>query len=216
MFKFCVFDMDGTVVNSLGDIASAMNRSLEELGYNTYDEDDYKSMVGDGMRVLCQRAIPNEGEEAVDKLVAEYNKNYLDNICVKSFIYDGVEELVRKLGNNGVKCAILSNKPQPQALEVADKLFYDGMFVQVLGQTPQFPVKPAPDSLLWMMKHYGFDKSEVAYIGDSNVDVRLGKAADVYTVGVEWGFRGAEELKFEGADDIAKDTDELAKLLGLI
>lgn len=215
MYKFCVFDMDGTVVNSIGDIAGAMNRSLEKLGYKTYSDNEYCKMVGDGMRILCQRAIPEASEAEVDELVSVYNEDYLNNICKKSVIYDGIKELIHNLNDKGVKCAILSNKPHPQAMEVAEALFDDRMFDKVLGQTPEFPIKPAPDSLLWMMENYGFDKSEVAYIGDTNVDIRLGKSAGVFTIGVTWGFRDVEELTSAGADAIANNADELAELLGI-
>lgn len=215
MYKFCVFDMDGTVVNSIVDIAAAMNRSLEKLGYDTYEEDAYYKMVGNGMRVLCERAIPGADEKAVDELVAVYNEDYLKNICVKSYIYDGLTELLHTLNDKGVKCAILSNKPHSQALEVAESLFDDRMFAQVLGQKPEIPIKPSPDGLLMMMKEYGFEKDEVAYIGDTNVDITLGKSAGVFTIGVSWGFREVKELTDAGADAIANNAEELANLLGI-
>ena len=99
-------------------------------------------------------------------------------------------------------------------MEIADVLFEDGLFDEIMGQTPKFPTKPAPDSLFDMMKRHGFSKAETAYIGDSNVDIRLGRAAGVYTVGVSWGFRGEAELSAEGADAIAHNADELLKYLG--
>lgn len=215
MYKFCVFDMDGTVVNSIGDIAAAMNRSLEKLGYKTYGEDAYCKMVGDGMDILCRRAIQGESEEEVQKLIATYKADYINHCCEKSVIYDGVAELVHSLNKNGVMCAILSNKPQDQANEVSDKLFAEGMFKEVIGQTAKFPIKPAPDSLLWLLDEYGVEKSEVAYIGDTNVDMQLGKSAGVFTVGVTWGFRDEAELREAKADAIANTAEELAKILGL-
>lgn len=215
MYKLCVFDMDGTVVNSIGDIAAAMNRSLESLGHKTYTDDEYCKMVGDGMDILCRRALPDSDEEEVTKLIELYKQDYINHCCEKSYIYDGVAEVIHGLKKSGVKCAILSNKPHDQAMEVADTLFDDEMFDIVLGQTDRFPIKPAPDSLLWMIDELGVEKSEVAYIGDSNVDVRLGKTAGVFTVGVTWGFRTAEELKSEGADAIADTAEALEEILNV-
>lgn len=215
MYKFCVFDMDGTVVNSIGDIAAAMNRSLTTLGYDTYPDNAYLKMVGDGMDILCRRALPNGSEDEIQKLISLYKEDYINHCCERSVIYDGVRELVHSLVAKGIKCAILSNKPQDQALEVADVLFDDTMFVEILGQTPEFPIKPAPDGLIHMMKKYGFEKGDVAYIGDTNVDMTLGKSADVFTIGVTWGFRDESELTDAGADAIAHTAEDLAKILGL-
>lgn len=214
MFKFCVFDMDGTVVNTIGDIAAALNRSLAALGFAEHSEEEYCQMIGNGMEMLCRRAAPNASEDDIQKLIALYNKDYTQNCCEKSCIYDGVEAAVRELKKKGVVCAMLSNKPHGQVMEIADVLFEDGLFDEIMGQTPKFPTKPAPDSLFDMMKRHGFTKAETAYIGDSNVDIRLGKAAGVYTVGVSWGFRGEAELSAEGADAIAHNADELLKYLG--
>ncbi len=215
MYKFCVFDMDGTVVNSIGDIAAAMNRSLTALGHDTYPDSAYLKMVGDGMDILCRRALPDGSEDEIQRLIALYKEDYINHCCERSVIYDGVKELIDKLNSNGIKCAILSNKPQDQALEVADVLFDDNMFIEILGQTPEFPIKPAPDGLIHMMQKYGFHKADVAYIGDTNVDMTLGKSAEVFTIGVTWGFRDEKELVDSGADAIAHTAKDLEKILGL-
>ena len=209
MFKLCVFDMDGTVVNSIGDIAAALNRSLEKIGYKAHSEDAYYKMVGDGMAVLCRRAIGNAPEEEVQRLIALYDADYKNNCCERSHIYDGMTDLIKRLKEKGIKCAILSNKPHPQLMEIAKVLFEDDMFDEILGHTPDFAPKPDPASMLYLMDKMGYKQDEVVFIGDSNVDVQLGKAADVYTVGVTWGFRGEEELKSEGADAIVNNADEL-------
>ena len=213
MYKLCAFDMDGTFVDSLGDIAAAMNRALVKLGFDEYPTDAYKQMVGSGMTVLCKRALPNADDAAVEKLVAEYNADYLKNCCVKTAPYDGMVELVKHLKNSGAKCVILSNKPHQQACEIAEKIIPSGLFDEILGKTERFPIKPAPDSLLYLMDKFGVTKAETAYVGDSDVDIKLGKAADVFTVGVSWGFRGEDELLSAGAQAVAHTPSELEKIL---
>ena len=135
MYKLCAFDMDGTFVDSLGDIAAAMNRALVKLGFDEYPTDAYKKMVGSGMTVLCKRALPNADDAAVEKLVAEYNADYLKNCCVKTAPYDGMVELAKHLKDSGAKCVILSNKPHQQACEIAEKIIPGGLFDEILGKT---------------------------------------------------------------------------------
>ena len=213
MFKLCVFDMDGTLVDSIGDIAAAMNRSLEKLGHETYSVSEYKHMVGNGMEVLCRRAMHGENEERIQKLIELYKKDYLKNCCVLSKLYTGMGELIKELSRNGIKCAVLSNKPHEQVMEIAEKIMDCDDYFKIMGQSDRFPTKPAPDSLLYIIKESGVDKSNIAYIGDSNVDIKLGKAAGVFTVGAAWGFRGEGELRAEGASAIAHDSKELKEVL---
>ena len=213
MYKLCVFDMDGTVVNSIGDIAAAMNRSLVKMGKRTYEDADYRQMVGDGMEVLCRRALPGAAEEEVQELIALYGADYLAHCCERSAPYNGIPELLEELKSRGAICAVLSNKPHNQALSVAEQLFKKDAFDTVLGFTEKFPPKPSPESLLYLIDKFGAELSDTVYIGDSNVDIRLGKAAKVFTVGVTWGFRGAAELLAEGADKIADTPRELAEII---
>lgn len=209
MVKLCVFDMDGTFVDTLGDISAAMNRSLKHLGYSTYDDPAYKKMVGDGMRVLCERAIGTGNTDDIDKLVELYKNDYLKNCCVNSKPYDGMIELVRFLKENEIKTAILSNKPHDQTVEISDKLFGKDLFDEILGKKDEFPAKPAPDSLMYLIEKFNVKNSETIYIGDSDVDIKLSKAANVYSIGVAWGFRGESELSSEGADKVVFTAAEL-------
>lgn len=213
MYKLCVFDMDGTVVNSIADIAAAMNRSLEKMGYNPYGIGEYCHMVGDGMEMLCRRAIKVNDEEEVQRLIKLYKEDYFSHCCENSNMYDGMEGVIYALREKGLRCAVLSNKPNEQVQEISKELFNTDMFDEIWGYTNQFPVKPAPDSLVAMMKKFGVDKDETVYIGDSDVDIRLGKAAQVFTVGVAWGLRGAKELIGEGADAIAEMPEDLISIL---
>ena len=213
MYKLCVFDMDGTFVNSIGDIADAMNRSLVAMGYKTYPEEDYCRMVGDGMRVLCERALPNDDKDELEKLISLYKEDYLNNCCVRTAPYDGMVDLIYDLKRNGIKSAILSNKPHDQVMEISEKIFEKDLFDEIIGNSERFPIKPAPDSLYYIMDKYNAANNETVYIGDSDVDMILGKKADVYTIGAAWGFRGEKELLNAGADDIAHNAEELGSLI---
>lgn len=213
MYKFCVFDMDGTVVNSIGDISDALNRSLKKLGFNTYTQDEICYLVGDGMEILCRRALPNENEETIQKLISLYKEDYINNCSIRTDLYPGVEDAIRQLNKNCVKCAIISNKPHKQALQIAEKLFKKDLFIEVMGQKPEFPIKPAPDSLLFMIKKYGFSIDEVAFIGDTSVDMRLGNAAKVFPIGVTWGFRTREELENANAGAVVDNAEQLVKVI---
>ncbi len=213
MLKLCVFDLDGTLVDTMGDISEAMNRSLVALGYKPHPKEEYYQMVGDGMVKLCQRAIPDASEEEVLKLIDLYASDYIKNCCVNSVCYDGILNVVKKLKEAGIICAILSNKPHNQTMEISEKLFPNGLFDTVLGKTEDFPPKPAPDSLIYVMNKYNAKPEEVVYIGDSNVDILLGKKVGVLSVGVAWGFRGEEELKNEKADFIAYKAEDLLDII---
>ena len=213
MYKLCVFDMDGTFVNSIGDIADAMNRSLTAMGYKPYSEEDYCRMVGDGMRVLCERALPNDDKEELEKLISLYKEDYLNNCCVRTAPYDGMVDLIYDLKRSGIKSAILSNKPHDQVMEISEKIFEKDLFDEIIGNSERFPIKPAPDSLYYIMDKYNATNNETVYIGDSDVDMILGKKADVYTIGAAWGFRGEKELLNAGADDIAHNAEELGSLI---
>ena len=211
MYKLCAFDMDGTFVDSLGDIAAAMNRALVKLGFDEYPTDAYKQMVGSGMTVLCKRALPNADDAAVEKLVAEYNADYLKNCCVKTAPYDGMVELAKHLKDSGAKCVILSNKPHQQACEIAEKIIPGGLFDEILGKTERFPIKPAPDSLLYLMDKFGVTKAETAYVGDSDVDMQVANNAGAFPIGAKWGYQTLDHLTSNNPGALIDAPAELLK-----
>ena len=213
MYKLCVFDMDGTFIDSIGDIAAAMNRSLKKLGHTTFSENDYYKMVGNGMEVLCRRALPKSSEDEIQELIRLYKTDYLANCCIKTKPYDGMVELNQKLIASGIKTAILSNKPHSQVIEIAETLSLNSIFDIIMGQSERYPSKPAPDALLAVMEKLNASADETVYIGDSDVDIQLAKAANVTSVGVKWGFRGEAELKRAGANFIVSDAGELASVI---
>ncbi len=209
----CVFDMDGTIVDSIGDIASAMNRSLEKLSHKTYTKEEYYHMVGNGMEKLCRRALPDAGEEEIQKLISLYKEDYLKNCCVDTMPYEGICEMLRDIKEEGVKIAVISNKPHSQVMAVAEKLFDMDLFYEIIGQSERFPTKPNPDSLIYLMDKLKLKKTEVVFVGDSDIDIRYGANAGVYTIGVAWGFRGEEELKSAGTNKIVYSPNEIKEVV---
>lgn len=213
MKKLCVFDLDGTLVDSIGDIAAAVNRSLEKMQRPPHPQEAYYSMVGNGMEMLCRRAIGEATEAEVATLVKLYREDYLCHCCCDTTVYPGIHDLLRELDSLGICMAIFSNKPQEQTEEVLQNLLGDIPFSVVIGGGSGYPTKPDPTALWAILEETGVKPEETWYVGDSDVDAELGKAADVPTIGVLWGFRGAEELQSAGADYLVKSVEELRKIL---
>ncbi len=213
MKKLCVFDLDGTLVNSIEDIAFAVNRGLKLLGFPEHPVSAFNSFVGDGMYKLCERALPENSREYTCELSDLYGSYYIEHCCVLTKPYDGIISVLEKLRGAGLHLAVLSNKPHNQTISVVSKLFGDEYFDYVLGQTPEFPVKPNPASLNHVIESMGISKSDAVNIGDSNVDIILGKNAGIDSIGVSWGFRTREELTKAGAERIADTPLDIYDLL---
>ena len=215
-YKLCVFDLDGTLVNTIADIAFAANRSLMQLGYPVCDEDSYRYKVGNGMRMICMRALPEEvreNEQVLQEMIREYDAYYRAHCCDRSTAYPGIPELVAKLKDAGVLCAVISNKPHPQTQIVMRTLFGENDFFYVEGQSERFAKKPDAEALLDCMEKAGVTKEETIYVGDSDVDVVFSGNAGVPCIGAAWGFRGREELEKAGACCIAETADDIFRFV---
>lgn len=211
--KLCVFDFDGTLVNTIYDIAASMNDSLAKMGKATHDTQRYYQMVGNGMDALCTNALPGGTDDEVKRLKSIYKEKYLKDCCVLSRPYEGVLELLAGLKEKGIRFGVISNKPQEQMDRIIKKfLDYDDFFM-IIGQDGRFPVKPATDSIDYLMQEAQVSKNEVWYIGDSDVDMLFGTAAGVRTIGAAWGFRGEKELTDAGATKIAQEPLEILSLI---
>lgn len=213
MKKLCVFDFDGTLVDTIADIGESVNWCLKKMGKPIHELSAYNKMVGNGMNLLCRRALGDSTEEEVQTLINMYKIKYQESCCVKTCIYDGVKELLYDLKEAGIILAIVTNKPQVQTDEIINKLFDKDMFFEIIGQSDRFPTKPEPDSLNYVIEKAGVKKEDVWYVGDSDVDIILGRNAGVEAIGVEWGLRGKEELVKTGAKYIAGDANELKKII---
>lgn len=209
MYKFCAFDLDGTLVNSVGDIAAAMNFCLRDWGLPEHEKGEYNYFVGNGMKKLCERALPDGKKQLTDELVKKYNLRYSEHCCEMSEPYPGMPQLVKRLIAQGVTVAVVTNKPQNQTDRVIARYYGDIPFAEVLGASDDFPPKPAPDMLRSVMQKLGFEAKDMLYIGDSNVDVQFAHSVGSECVGVSWGFRGTAELLAAGADHIADTAEQV-------
>lgn len=214
MITLAVFDLDGTLVNSLDDITDSMNDTLRQKDYPIHTEEEIRYMVGRGSRYLCTKALPPQAsQEEVEALLAEYNRRYLQNCCRKTRPYPGILDLLKRLHNDGIDCAVLSNKPHSQTCEVVSRLLGDSWFVGVQGAKEGVSHKPAPEGLWNLLQSLKKEKEEALYIGDSQVDIQLGRNAGVLAIGVAWGFRGIDELVREQAPYIAQTPQDIADFL---
>lgn len=214
MVKLCIFDMDGTLVNTLNSIAYFANRALEHYGLPAIETERYKRMVGNGADVLVQRMIDAVGgtREQYEQVRALYNKSYDDDFLYLTAPYDGVCDLLRELKSNGIKTAILSNKPDSTAQKVSDALFGGTLIDVCRGGRSGVPLKPDPQAVFQLQKALGAAPEECLYIGDTATDIETAKNAGLFSIGVLWGFRDRAELTRAGADAIVADPAEIAAL----
>ena len=211
-YKAVLFDMDGTVLDTLGDIADAVNHSLETFGYPRQSEDVIRAKLGNGARMLMTGCAPeNLSSEAFEELLNFYNSYYNDHSIIRTAPYAGIPELCAELEAVGCKVAIISNKPDPTVKGLADRFFH-GMYA--VGECPDIRRKPAPDAVLTALKEFNIRPDEAVYIGDTEVDVQTARNAGTGCIAVSWGFRSLEQLQDTGVSDICATVEELSgKLL---
>lgn len=214
MIKLVAFDLDGTVADTLADLAAAVNFALTKHGYDPYPVEDYRQFVGNGvdnlmMQVLKEHYTPETAQE----MKADFSAYYASHCLDMTKEYPGIAELLKELDDCGIKTAVISNKPDAFVPQILGKLYPDHRFTPGWGQQADLPRKPAPDALIKAIGMNGVDKSEVLYVGDSNVDVAFAHNAGVKVCGVSWGFRGAEELREAGADFIVDTAEELREIV---
>lgn len=198
MTRLVIFDLDGTLLDTLKDLADACNHALEMCGCPHRTMDEYRHLIGGGVTKLLRHALPSErqSDEMVQKMRSYFIPYYRENICVSTRPYEGIEELLEMLSDAGVKLAIASNKFQSGTEALAERLLGRHDFVKILGQRECCPVKPDPQVIREVMAEIpGIQPEEVVYCGDSDVDMFTGHNAGVRTIGVTWGFRGREELQ---------------------
>ena len=213
MIKAVLFDLDGTLVNSIYDIGGAMNVALESLGQPTFPIEQYYKMVGNGMRKLCQRALAEDQQHLLEELLQRYQTRYLAHCCDDTVVYEGVPQLLNELHEQGYKLAVITNKPADQAKRVMDTLLPGAPLDVVWGQQKPFAVKPDPAVYHHVCDLLGVAPEETLYCGDSDVDILFAKNAGAKGLGCLWGFRGEEELKAAGAAHLANVPLEILECL---
>ena len=212
MKKGVIFDLDGTLINSLPDISAAMNRALAKNGLPTYPEESYKYKVGDGVMTLAKRAVGAHAE-CYQAVLSAYMEDYAQNCRVHTRPYDGVHEMLRSLSSLGLKVFVLTNKDQADAEHVLAHYFPAFPFSAVRGRQAGFPLKPDPSGALLIAQTFSLSSDNFWYVGDTGTDMQCGNAAGMETVGVLWGFRPREELADNNARHIIAAPDELLRLV---
>ncbi|MBQ4563475.1 MAG: HAD family hydrolase [Lachnospiraceae bacterium] len=213
MIKACIFDMDGTVADTLTTIAYFANAALDHFGLPTIDKEKYKLMVGDGASVLVRRMMDEVGapDELYDRVRTYYNSTYDSNFLYLTEPYDGILPMLRELKRAGIRTAIVSNKPESTACKISEKLFGD-LIERCRGGRAGVPLKPNPQAVLETLAELGVGPDECLYIGDTAVDMETGKRAGIYSIGVLWGFRDEKELCEAHADMIVSSPTEIISI----
>jgi len=213
-FEAVIFDLDGTLADTLEDIADAMNRVLRREGLPGYDYAAFRYLIGKGMRNLVTQALPAErrSDETIERCLAELLADYSEHFLVKTRLYGGVAELLTGLRAAGVRLAVLSNKVDELTRGIVDGLTDPGTFAVVMGARSGVPLKPDPSAALLVAAELGTPPGDVAYVGDSGVDMRTATAAGMLPVGASWGFRTRDELVENGARAVLDQPRDLLAL----
>ena len=214
-YQAVIFDLDGTLLDTLEDLADSMNAALESQGFPGHAVEEYRYFVGDGVKELARRVLPQEKrdvatvEASVELMTAEYAKRWK----AKTRPYPGIEDALDELVAAGVRMAVLSNKPDPFTKMMIPDLLPKWKFQTVLGARPGVPVKPNPQAALEIAVMLDLSPEQILYVGDTATDMMTATAAGMYAVGVAWGFREILELQQHGANTIVQKPSELMQLL---
>lgn len=216
MIKACLFDLDGTLLDTLTTITYYCNLSLENFGFETIDKEECKYMVGSGAKKLVERMLEKIGEyneQNYHKVYKYYMENYDANPSYLTEPYDGICDMLAELKQMGIKVGVISNKPHFATTEVCKEKIDASLTDCVRGQIEGVKIKPDPEGPMAVLETLGADGAECVYIGDTSVDMHTGKNIGAYTVGVSWGFRSTEELRASGADAIISHPGELLDII---
>ena len=214
-FRAIIFDLDGTLLDTLDDIANAANRVLAARGFPTHPNSHYRRFVGDGVGKLILRALPetHQDEATAQACVGAYAQEYGRTWDAQTKPYAGVPEMLDALVVRGLKLAVLSNKPDNFTQQCVGELLAGWAFDEVLGASDKFPRKPNPASAMETARRLGVPPAECLYVGDSGVDMQTARAARMCPVGVLWGFRGKEEFLEDGAQHLVSKPSQVLDLL---
>lgn len=216
MYKACVFDLDGTLTDTLESLTLSVNLTLEEMGLATITDQQCRLFVGNGARVLLQKALEVSGDtqaERIEEAMLRYGRIF-DQHCTYHVVpYEGIREMLAEIKQEGYHLAVLSNKPHRQTISVVESVFGKEVFELIQGQRDGVPRKPDPTAVLDILKQLEVLPEHAVYIGDSEVDIATGLAAGMQTVGVTWGFRGKKILEEAGAKKTADHPREIVNLI---
>lgn len=212
--KAVIFDLDGTLSDSIHSIKYSGDRTMEKFGYGPFSVEQYKYFVGDGARNLVKRALTAGGDKELvhfEEAYALYREIFKENCMYRVRPYEGIPELLATLKVQHVKIAVLSNKPHAETVNVIETLYGKGYFDVIEGQKEGLAIKPSPDGVFRILEQLGLGVEDLLYLGDTATDMKTGKSAGAFTVGALWGFRDRAELEEGGADAVIEYPLELLR-----
>ncbi|MBE9469514.1 MAG: HAD family hydrolase [Bacteroidetes bacterium] len=214
-FKGVIFDLDGTLVNSLEDLADSMNIVLEKLGFPTHELKAYKHLTGKGIKNLVRDALPdsNKNEKFINECFDSFIEVYRNNCINKTKPYVGIVELLNEFSSRNIKISVFSNKADELTKKIILNLFPKIKFSEIMGLTEEKYRKPSPRTALLISKKTGIKPEEMIYVGDTDIDMQTANNAEMYAVGVLWGFRTKEELIANGAKHVINNPLDLVDIL---
>lgn len=204
-----LFDLDGTLLDSLEDIGDAMNAVLAAAGHPTHSMRAYRTLVGEGARELARRALPKHAQGELEDTLARYKAHYRANLVVKSKPYDGIVSMLEALARASIPMAIVTNKPHDVANAIVERVFTAHRFTHVIGQREGHPHKPHPEGALSIARALSITPEHCFFVGDTDTDMKTARAAHMRGIGVTWGFRDRAELAANGAHVIVDRPDEI-------
>ncbi len=215
IYKAVLFDLDGTLLDTLEDLADSANHALAEMGMPVHPVDAYRYFVGDGMMTLIERIVPDDrrNKKIILDTAEAFRRHYSNNWHVKTRLYAGIGEMLRGLFDAGLQLAILSNKPQDFTELCVERLLRDFSFAPVLGQREGIPKKPDPAGALEVAERLNIAPERFLYLGDTSIDMHTACRAGMCAVGVLWGFRTEQELRDSGADYLIRTPTDVLELL---
>jgi len=212
-YKLAIFDMDGTILDTLDDLTDSVNYALAKSGLAKRTRDEVCNFVGNGIRKLIERAVSDGTEtKMIDRVHNDFTEYYKKHCADKTRPYDGIIELLEKLRKAGCKTAVVSNKADYAVQELC-KQYFDGLFDAAIGDRQGISKKPAPDSVFEILKQLKTEKKDAVYIGDSDVDIKTAYQAEINSIIVDWGFRKREFLQEHGANIIVSNPKEIAEMI---
>lgn len=213
MYKAVLFDMDGTVLDTVGDLTDAINVSLEKFGFSPRNTEEVKSFLGKGPAHFVNCAVPEGTDAATKQQVLAFYEPYYDSHCqIRTAPYPGIMELLKTLKARGIKLAVISNKQEPAVKALAEQHFA-GLLELAVGTSASIRCKPDPSAVLAAMAKLGVEKHETLYVGDMDVDLNTARNAGIACVGVAWGFLGRKKLESLGAEHIVDNTEQLLEFI---
>ena len=216
MKKLAIFDLDGTLLNTIKDLGEAVNFALDRNGFHTHSVASYPYFVGNGVRRLIERSLPEDARKkaaVVDAMLKDFKQYYNEHNTDRTVPYDGIPELLQKLNESGVKLAVASNKYQQATLKIINHFFPDIPWIAIQGQQEGVPVKPDPSIIFMILSEAKIAKQDTIYIGDSGIDMETARRACIDSVGVTWGFRPVKELKEYHANVIINKPQDITAII---